>query len=56
MVPLKELDGILKDMKVSSTSLLLDINGKLAQCGTTLFCEDESVNVVSGKVEGKVLN
>jgi len=29
--------------------MVLDINGKLAQCGQTLYCEDERVNEVSDK-------
>ena len=36
-------------------SLVLDINGKVAQCGQTLFCEDERVNEVGDKdTRGKI--
>lgn len=37
-------------------TMILDINGKLAQCGQTLYCEDERVNEVADKdTRGKML-
>lgn len=51
MTKLSKLDCILEKFQSGATTLLVDYQGKLGQCGTTLYCEDENVNVVQGKTE-----